>query len=146
MPNLASLLKSEISRVARKQIRDEIEPLKKSLSSARSEIVSLKQQVKGLQAELKSVRRATRPQLAETSEAAASPQIRFRASTMKAHRQKVGLSAKDYGRLIGASELSVYKWEGGKAAPRPKTLPNIAAVLRLGKREASRKFKELATA
>ena len=38
MANIASLLKSEISRVARKEVRGEIAGLKKAVSSYRSEI------------------------------------------------------------------------------------------------------------
>jgi DNA-binding XRE family transcriptional regulator len=62
---------------------------------------------------------------------------------MKAHRAKLGLSAKDYGLLVGASMLSIYKWEDGKVAPRPKNLPRISEILRMGKREAQRKLAEL---
>jgi len=45
--------------------------------------------------------------------------------------------AKDYGKLIGVSGLTVYHWEAGKAKPRRRQLPAIAAVRGLGKREAA---------
>lgn len=142
MPNFSSLLKIEISRLARKELRQEIEPLKRSLSNARSDIAALKKKAQVLEQELKRARKASKAPAADKQDASAA-KFRFRAASMKAHRAKVGLSAKDYGLLVGASMLSVYKWEDGKATPRPKMLPNIAAVLSMGKREALRKLAEL---
>ena len=40
-------------------------------------------------------------------------------------------------RLIGASALSVYKWESGKVQPRAAQLERILALRKLGKREAA---------
>lgn len=144
MPNLASLLKSEISRLARKEIRTEIESLKKASSAFRSEIAALKKQVRDLQAEQRRLARASKPVAA--SAPPAEPSFRFRPDGMKSHREKLGLSAKDYGLLIGASGLSVYKWEGGKAKPRDKALSRIAEAGQLGKREAAQRLEALRAA
>jgi len=38
--------------------------------------------------------------------------------------------------LIGASSLSVYKWETGKVFPRAAQLDRLQAVLKMGVREA----------
>lgn len=142
MPNLASFLKSEISRLARKELRQEIEPLKRSLVNARSEIAGLKKKTRALEQALKAAQRVGKK--APNDQSAPSTQrFKFRASTMKTHRAKLGLSAKDYGQLLGASMLSVYKWEDGKVAPRLKNLPRISEVLRMGKRQALRTLGEL---
>ena len=45
MPNIASVLKDEISRISRKEIRRETSSLKKSSTSYRSEIAALKRRV-----------------------------------------------------------------------------------------------------
>ena len=55
----------------------------------------------------------------------------------------MGLSAKDYAALIGTTQLSVYKWESGRAAPRPNMTSKISAVLGLGKREAARRLEAI---
>jgi DNA-binding transcriptional regulator YiaG len=62
--------------------------------------------------------------------------LRFRKDGLKTHRAKLGLSAKDYGTLVGVSGLTIYHWESGKSKPRRRQLPAIAAVRSLGKREA----------
>lgn len=45
MANIASFLKSEISRIARKEIRAETETLKKASSQYRSDIAALKRRL-----------------------------------------------------------------------------------------------------
>lgn len=142
MPNLASLLKSEISRLARKEIRQEVAPLKRAATSLRSEVAALKKQVRALQQELKNASRATRANPAD-EKGDGSKVSRFSASRLKTHRAKTGLSAKDYAALIGTTPLSVYKWESGRATPRPNMTSKISAVLGLGKREAARRLEAI---
>lgn len=141
MPNIASLLKSEITRLARKEVRAEIESLKKALANQRSDIAALKKHVRSLEGEIKRASKGGKPVAAEAK--SDDTPARFRPAGMKAHRLKLGLSAKDYGLLIGASMLSVYKWEDGKVKPRPSALAKIAEVRTIGKREAGRRLAEL---
>jgi hypothetical protein len=37
---------------------------------------------------------------------------------------------------VGVSGLTIYHWESGKAKPRRRQMPAIAAIRSLGKREA----------
>jgi DNA-binding transcriptional regulator YiaG len=143
MPNLASLLKSEILRLARKEVRAELESLRKASSRYRSEIAELKRRIEQLERQhgriaKKSSRSSVRPVGEE-----AAPQIRFSPQRFAKQRQKLGLSAADMGRLIGVSGQSIYKWEAGKSRPRPQQLQAIAALRKLGKREASRRLEEM---
>jgi hypothetical protein len=57
MPNIATVLKAEIARVARKELRGETEALKKSNSQYRSQIADLKRRIGALE---KLVKRASR--------------------------------------------------------------------------------------
>ncbi len=141
MPNIASLLKSEIIRLARKEVRAEIESLKKASAIYRSDLAVLKKEVRSLQVELKRASKGARPPVPDMD--GEDTQVRFRATGMKAHRKKLKLSAKDYGLLLGASMLSVYNWEDGKVQPRSAALAKIAKVRTMGKREADRRLAEL---
>jgi transcriptional regulator with XRE-family HTH domain len=82
------------------------------------------------------------------SQASEEPQqgqsLSFRAAGFKAHRERLGLSAREVGLLIDASPLSVYKWENGKTRPRDKYLTEIAELRKMGKREATKRLEELA--
>lgn len=141
MPNLSSILKSEITRLARKEVKSAVDPLRKANASYRREIAELKRQVSTLQRELKASSRAAKPK----SEVEAEPRkTRFVASGLKSLRARLGLSASDFGRLIGASGQSVYNWEAGKAVPRSSQQAAIASVRGLGKREAARRLEAMA--
>ncbi|WP_213030113.1 hypothetical protein, partial [Acinetobacter baumannii] len=55
MTNIAAVLKSEISRLARKQSRAETEALKKLVSVQRTEIAALKKRVQDIEKTLKAL-------------------------------------------------------------------------------------------
>lgn len=129
MPNIASLLKSEISRVARKEARIEIETLKKASTSYRSAIAELRRQVAALEKELRRVAKGSaRGTTADAPENADASKRRFSAARLAAHRAKVSLSAASYGQLVGVSGQTIYHWEQGKARPGAAQLERVAAV------------------
>lgn len=140
MTTFAISLKSEIARVARKELKQEILALKKSVASQRSDIAALKRQIKTLIAEVKATKRKPKAAANEPTEPKAQPKStrkRFNAERLVAHRSKLGLTQTQMAALLGASALSVSKWEGGKAQPRAAQLQRIAEVMKLGKREAA---------
>ena len=143
MPNIASILKSEIARVARKEIRAETESLKRASAQYRSTIAALKRQVDALERQYKKLSKGAPRQARIEPAGGVATRVRFSAARLAAHRAKLGLSAKDYGALIGVSGLSIYKWEGGSVRPRASQLPAIAAVRNLGKREAAVRLEAL---
>lgn len=132
MPNLGTVLKAEISRLARKEVRAEVEALRRASGTYRREIAGLKRQVAQLQRVLKQNAKA-KPSSAEVAD---TGRLRFSAKGLKSQRAKLGLSAADFGRLVGVSALSIYNWELGKAVPRKAQLPKLASVRGLGKKEA----------
>ena len=136
MPNIASILKAEIARVARKQIRSEVESLKKAVSAYRSEIAALKRRAQSHEQELKRLVKAA-PKPAPVAPDGATRPLRFSAKGLASQRQRLGLSAEDCGLLLGASGQSVYNWEAGQTRPRDSHLPAIAALRTLGKKQAA---------
>lgn len=147
MPNIASLLKDEIARVARKQLRGETETLKKASSHYRGEIAQLKRRIEALERQLKRVAKGTSVRAAAPAAAAAESdgrQVRYSAKSLRSQRKRLGLSAADMARLIGVSALSVYKWEGGNTRPRPKQIEAIAGLRDIGRREAQKRLEDMA--
>jgi DNA-binding transcriptional regulator YiaG len=143
MPNIASILKSEISRVARKQVRGETIGLKKAVSAYRAEIAALKRRTQALEQELRRLSKASAKAAPPAADEVPSRPVRFSAKGLATQRKRLGLSAEDCGLLVGASGQSVYNWEAGAARPRPKLLPAIAALKKLGKREAAARLASL---
>jgi DNA-binding transcriptional regulator YiaG len=142
MPNIALALKSEISRVARKAIKAETEDFKKASAQYRTHIASLRKRIESLERELKRVMRGVgKLQENRASTAPDTVHRRFSASRLAATRKKLGLSAADFGALIGVTGQSIYKWEAGEARPRAKQLEAIASVRGMGKREAAARLQ-----
>ena len=145
MPNIASILKAEISRVARKEVRTEIETLKRASAQHRSSIAALRRQIDSLQKELRRASKgAARAQPAPDAAGASAqaPARRFSANRLSAHRSKLGLSAAAYGQLVGVSGQTIYHWEQGKARPRAAQLESLATVRGLGKRDIAQQLGE----
>lgn len=145
MPNIASVLKAEISRISRKESRAEVEKLRAMVAQHRKDLAALKQLVASL---AKSVARLQRGNLSKSnslplsSAAGTSPDmlsvmggVKFSPAKLVRHRTLLGISANDYGALVGASGQSVYKWEAGKTHPRAKQLDRLSVVLAMGKRQ-----------
>lgn len=137
MPNIASVLKTEIARVARKELRAELAPLQKAVGRYRSQIAQLRRTLQALERDLKRQGRSRRTrEVGATTADDAGASVRFSPKGLAAHRQRLGLSAAKFARLLGVSALSVYKWESGKTRPRASQIARIAEVRGLGKREA----------
>lgn len=143
MPNIATILKQEIARISRKEARSKIEATQRASVACRKQIAAMKRRLDSLEREVARLRKQTR----ETApiEKEMRQALRFRADGFRAHRERLGLSAREVGQLIGASPLSVYKWESGKARPRANHLEAIAALRKMGKREAATRLAELGT-
>ena len=139
MPNVAQVLKAEIVRIAKKELRAETHSMKKAQASFRSDIAALKKRARQLEQAIRVLgKHAQKAQ--KTPPAASAPdgnaKTRFSAKSLVSQRRRLGLSAEDIGRLVGASGQSVYNWEGAKARPRDSHLPAIAALRTLRRRAA----------
>lgn len=138
MPNIGTVLKTEISRVARKEVRAETQQLKKLVAQYRGQIAQLKRRMQALELQVRRQARGSgRAARAVEGEDAESPNLRFSAKGLAAQRKRLGLSAASVAKLLGVSALSVYKWESGKTRPRARQLEAIAGLRGLGKRAAT---------
>lgn len=145
MSTLISSLKSEIARVARKELKDELLAIRKSTTAHRSEIAALKRQVKSLAAALKASTRgavARNQSIQDSGEPAASPNIRYSPQRLVNFRSKMGITQAQMAALLDVSYLSVHKWEAGTSKPRSAQLQKIAAAFKLGKREVLKKLQD----
>jgi DNA-binding transcriptional regulator YiaG len=146
MPNIATALKSEIARIARKEVRAQIATLKKSVVSYRFEIAALKRRAQAAEQQL---RRAGRVSTKVASGARSNPstvKLRFSAKGLASQRKRLGLSARECGLLFGTSAQTIYNWEEGKIRPQGRHLPAIVALRSLGIRQARAHLESLAQA
>ena len=82
---------------------------------------------------------------AADAESGAPDARRFSAKGFASQRRRLGLSAPEFGLLLGVSAQSIYNWEEGKVRPRGAHLPAIAALRNLGKKQATAHLAALKT-
>ncbi|WP_395057123.1 helix-turn-helix domain-containing protein [Polaromonas sp.] len=137
MPNIASVLKEEIARVARKEGRAETQQLKKSSAHFRSDIAALKRRIAALEQLVARLGKSAGKKAAAATPDERATSFRFSASGLLAQRKRLGLSAAEAGRLLGVSDQSVYKWENGRTRPRASQFSAIAELRSLSKKQAA---------
>jgi DNA-binding transcriptional regulator YiaG len=133
MPNVAQVLKAEIERIAKKALRAETTSLRKASVTYRTEIAALKRRAHELEQAMRALAKHAQRTPPPAAPMDGTTKTRFSAKSLASQRRRLGLSAEDVGRLIGASGQSVYNWEAGKARPRDSHLAAIAALKTLGR-------------
>ena len=142
MPNLGAMLKQEIARLSRREVRSITETTRKAATQHRRHIATLRRQVAKLERLVGVLQRQRLGASTAASPSASGRKMRFVAKGLKSQRTRLGLSAADYGRLVGVSAQTVYNWEGGNATPRGDQLARIAALRAIGKREALARLEQ----
>ena len=144
MPNIAVVLKEEIRRLAKKEVKTHTNATRHAVALYRRDMAKLKRLVREQQARIAFFAKqlshsGDQPQAAEEPFAG----IRYSARSVRAQRSRLGLSAEDYGKLVSVSGLTIYNWEHGKARPRKAQLAALIAVRGSGKREALKRLEAL---
>jgi DNA-binding transcriptional regulator YiaG len=140
MSNFAAQLKTEISRLAKKETRTQAAVLKKAQATHRAEIADLKRRIASLEAVVRRLGKTSARSTTPAKEEDEPQGLRFRADGFASLRKKFGLSAAQMALLLGVSNQSVYHWETGKSKPRAAQLQAIAAVRKLGKKEVAQRL------
>ncbi|MFH0920166.1 MAG: helix-turn-helix domain-containing protein [Fibrobacterota bacterium] len=145
MPNLSQILRAEIIRISRKEIKAAVSPLrssnfalKKTVAELRKRLVFLESDNKRLSAFYGKMQEQTPP----SSDAASKG--RMTAKGVKSLRTKLGLTQAAFGKFLGISNQAVLKMEkkSGRLRLRPITLSNLLSIRGLGKREVRRRLAE----
>jgi DNA-binding transcriptional regulator YiaG len=142
MGKIESMIKSEIQRLARREIRSTFRPLKR-------EVRSMRLKLSGLMKGFGTLNRITKEQVQRASaqfKLESSPEeikiARFSPARIRALRLKKGLSQKELGMLIGVSMGTVVLWEKGKITPKAERKGALIALRKLKKREIKRILAE----
>ena len=111
MPNFAGALKGEIRRLARKEVREAVTPLRKLVAGLRKRVAQQRRLIADLQ---RAARRSTKNGQAAEAPRSEESQIRFSPAWVKHHRRKLKMSRRVYAKLIGVSAQSIFGWESGR--------------------------------
>jgi DNA-binding transcriptional regulator YiaG len=132
-------LKSEILRLAKKQVRATCLPLARDVRQLKRTVSALCKAIAVLSrlgAELRAERQAQRAKLAvapeEVKEARLSPLL------IKKIRARLSITQGVLATLVGVSTSAVGAWEYGKAKPEGHNREALVALRKLGKREVQK--------
>lgn len=136
MPNIATVLKEEITRLARKEVRQQVEPLRAQVLTQRKAISALKNEIEKLQRDVVNLAKGT-PKSASAKAGSSEPgkQSRYSGALLRKLRERLGLSRDAFAPLLGASSQALYNWEQTETRPRQEFLDKIALIRGLSKKQ-----------
>ncbi len=145
MAKIESVIKAEIVRLAKREMRSAFLPLKREVRQMTIRVSSLSKGIASLNRLAKEVHlEEGKPKLeASPDEVRAS---RISPERIRSLRKKLGLSQREMGLLTGASLGAVMSWEKGKFKPRGEKKTALVALRKLGKRRVKELLMEKTSA
>ena len=149
MSTFAKSFKDEVTRLARKEAKAAIAPLRKPSGATRSALADLKRRVATLEKETRRLAallaKCPQPEPVTTP---VSPRNWISGKGVRSLRQKLGLSQEAFAKLVGVTPNCICLWEckPGMLRMRDATKAAVFAVRQLGAREAKQKLAEMAPA
>lgn len=143
MGKIESIIKSEIQRLAKREVRSTFRPLRK-------EVWGMKLKLSNLLKNFTVVSRLVKEQAKQYEEKKltleASPEevkaSRLTPERIRRLRNKLGISQRELGILAGASLGAVLSWEKGKFKPRGDKKAALVALRKVRKRDVRKMLAE----
>jgi DNA-binding transcriptional regulator YiaG len=143
MSKLEGVLKSEIVRLAKKEVRKISVPLLRDVRALRGTVSRLRKTVTALE---KSTERQRRTMPAEKISLESSPEelksARFSPRLIRTLRTHLGITQKELALLIGVTVGAIHQWESGKFRPRTDKKGMLAALRKMGRRDVKKLIQE----
>ncbi len=139
MGKMEGILKTEVVRLARRELNKVTVPLKRDVRSLKRTVSEFRKTILGL----KQFADRQRKQLEEKeAQLVATPKeikkARFSPRLIQALRKHLGLSQRELANLAGVTVGAVHQWETGKFAPKDEKKGVLVALRKLGRREVSK--------
>lgn len=139
--------------MARKELKPELQGMRKAITGHRSEIAALKREVKSLTSQLKAAQRqpkvggvTAQPDQPKVSKRAAREDFVFAPEMLAQMRNALGATQLQMAALLAVSPLSYSRWEKGQTQPRTKQLAKIEELVSMGPAKAEKKMRQAAKA
>jgi DNA-binding transcriptional regulator YiaG len=132
MATLAATLKSEIRRLAAKELKKALKPLRKIQKNVRA----LRAVSRGHKRDLARMKRRLALLKARASRGAAQGGPRVSPEAIRALRSRYQMTRVRFAKLLGVSPGSIFGWETGRTTPRGRSRARILEVRKMGVRGA----------
>jgi len=142
MPTLAAVLKTEIRRLAARELKRTLRPLKRLQRSVKKlRAVSLGQRRTLAKVERRLGRLKARAAGAAGSSTPGRPGRKMTPGGIRALRSRLKMTRKQFAGLLEVSPGSIFGWETGRTRPRGRSLARISEVRKMGVRAARGRAK-----
>jgi DNA-binding transcriptional regulator YiaG len=143
MGKVEETIKSEIIRLARRELRQVSGPMGRDVRSLKATVSQLRKAVSGLE---RFAARRDNEMLSEKVKLEASPEelekSRFSARLIRGLRKRLGISQKELAALAGVTVGAIFQWEKGMFDPREEKKKILVALRKLGRREVRKVLEE----
>ena len=142
MGKVESTIKSEIQRLAKHEVRTVFRPLRKEVWEIRLKLSNL---LKGFAPLNRWVKETARSKSKETQLSASPKEVkasRFTPERIRHLREKLGISQRKLGVLVGATTGAVLSWEKGKFKPKGEKKAALVALRKVRKRDVKAMLAE----
>jgi len=132
-------LQSEITRVARREIKKELDPIKRVNASQRKYIADLRRELSDLQKEVKQLQKTSGTSAPAKSEGT-DQRFWITGKGVLSLRKRLGLTQIEFAQLVGITQQTVVRWEKteGKIALRGEAIQaRLQEVRTMGKKDAA---------
>jgi DNA-binding transcriptional regulator YiaG len=146
MPNIAKVLREEIQRLAKRQARAELRPVRRDHVRLKKIVADLRRQMAALNRTSRELVKKVTPVVAikETEKATErAAKLRPTSKSLKRLRARLGVTQAQFGKLLGVSGQAVVQWASkeGRIRRRKTTLSALAGIQDIGKRDAWRRLE-----
>ena len=146
MGNIARVLKAEISRISRKEVKTAIGGIAESARGLKKSVAALKRRVAFLEKENKRLMatQAKQRPAAPAIPAEEGKRARLTSKGIRSLRNRLRLKRPAFARLLGTTAQTVYLWETKEGALklRDKTKAALLSIRGLGAREVKRRLAQ----
>ncbi len=133
---LGTTIKSEIIRLAKREMRKSLIPLNRDVRSLKSIVSQLRRSVSGLQRFVSQQERQMGPKPVPELTPEDMKKARFSPGLIKSLRKHLGVSQRELAKLAGVTVGAVFQWEKGKFEPKDEKKKILVGLRKLGRREA----------
>lgn len=143
MGQVETALKHEINRIARREARALVLPLKDEIKRLKARHLQLKSIIETSQR--RQIEEKTRAKIEQATTATPdSANRRLSPGLIRKLRARLGISQAKFGKLVDASLTTIVNWETGKSTPRAAARQRIVALRALSRRDIKLLLDKLA--
>jgi len=142
MGKIESSIKAEIQRLAKHEVRTVFRPLRKEVWGIRLKLSNLLKAFAPMNRLAKEIAESRSKETKLTASREEVRASRFTPERIRHLREKLGISQRELGVLVGATTGAVLSWEKGKFKPNGEKKTVLVALRRVKKRDVKKMLAE----